>query len=58
MHIVRSCDYLSKVGTKKRAETNLRTFGEGVSLTQEQLDEAEKYLVNVYHRVKIMRIDS
>ena len=51
-HIGTGCDYLSKVGTKKSAmladpKKNLKTFGEGVSLTEEQIDEAEKYLAKV-----------
>ena len=55
-HLETGCNYLSKVGTKKSAlvaypATNLKTFGEGVSLTEEQIDEAEKYLGNVYHGV-------
>ena len=54
---------VSKVGTKNGAlvadpVTNLETFGGDARLTKEQIDEAEKCLVNVYHRVKIIRIES
>ena len=51
-HLGTGCDYLSKIGTKSSAlkakpEANLNTFGESVNLDDAQIQEAEKYLVNV-----------
>ena len=51
-HLGTGCDYLSKIGTKSSAikakpEASLPTFGESAILDDMQIQEAEKYLVNV-----------
>jgi len=54
------CDYLSKIGTKKSAlaaepKKILKLFGEPVTLTEEQISAAERYLVDVYQGVKAIK---
>ena len=56
-HIGSGCDYLSKIGTKKGAlkanpMENLKSFGEGPSLDNSQIKEAERYLVMTYSNPK------
>ena len=52
-HIGSGCDYLSKVGTKCGAmkaypETHLNTFAESDSITKQEVDKAEAFLVQCY----------
>jgi hypothetical protein len=59
-HLGTGCDYLSKIGTKKSALfadpcKNLSSFGESNIITDEEITEAEKYLVRVYTGVVGMR---
>ena len=59
-HLGTGCDYLSKIGTKKSAlaanpKQNLSSFGEPVNLTEEQISEAEEYLVDVYSGVRTIK---
>lgn len=54
VHILTGCDVTSKIGTKPSAlkaspETLLLRFAEDNTLSEETLDKAEEYLVQVLH---------
>ena len=52
-HLGSGCDYISKIGTKHSAlnadpVTHLKSFGEYPTLDEQQIREAEKYIIRVF----------
>ena len=57
MHLGTGCDYLNKIGTKHAAlnanpEKYLSNFGKGLELSDDEISNAESYLVQLFPHSK------